>query len=157
MDNTQGKPACVPQGHAVIQCAPCEVAQRQSGWLYSTVVGGSNPPFAAEAAPPTRIDMRYEPARRRHPHGADESSTIPARATLGRVEPGSGAPGSKAREVVLTSLDQAFSMSDGRDVHDTLTTVIERRLRTRSIMSEEHLELEEIGRELWASPLQSPR
>ena len=31
----------------MIQCAQCEVAQRESGWLLPTVVGGSNPSFAA--------------------------------------------------------------------------------------------------------------
>jgi hypothetical protein len=47
VDNTQGKPACGLPEHDVIQCAPCEVAQRKSGWPLSTVAGGSNPPFAA--------------------------------------------------------------------------------------------------------------
>jgi hypothetical protein len=55
VDNTQGKPACVPPGHDVIQCAQFEVARRSSERTKPlSVVGGPNPSFAAGRTEDTR-------------------------------------------------------------------------------------------------------
>jgi hypothetical protein len=82
--HTQGKPACVPPGHDVIQCAQCEVAQRESGWPLPTVVEGSNPSFAAgrhrQKVPQKRSWSNGTTAPRR---GAEGSSTLPGRTQRG--------------------------------------------------------------------------